>query len=72
MEEARHRGHAVDHPFVHADIDDVGTVLDLLACDADGLVVLVVLDQLRELRRARDVGALADHHEHAGLLRERL
>ena len=72
LQEARHRGDAVDHALVHADVDDVGAVLDLLARDGDGLLVLAVLDQLRELRRAGDVGALADHDVDAGLLRERL
>ncbi len=69
---AGHRGHAVDHPFIHADVDDVGPVLDLLARHADGLVELALLDQLGELRRPGDVGALADHHEHARLLDEGL
>ena len=72
LQEARHRRDAVDHPLVHADVDDVGAVLDLLARDAHGLLVLALLDQLGELRRAGDVGALADHHVDAGLLRERL
>ena len=72
LQEAGHRRDAVDHPFVHADVDDVGAVLDLLPRDADRFLVLAFLDQLRELRRAGDVGPLADHHEDAGLLRERL
>ena len=72
LQEARHRRDAVDHPLVHADVDDVGAVLDLLPRDADRLLVLALLDELGELRRAGDVGALADHHVDAGLLRERL
>ena len=71
-EEARHRRDAVDHPLVHADVDDVGAVLDLLARDADGLFVLALLDELGELGRAGDVGALADHDVDARLLGERL
>ena len=71
-QEARHRGDAVDHPLVHADVDDVGAVLDLLPRDADGLLVLALLDELRELGRAGDVRALADHDVDARLLRERL
>ena len=71
-EEARHRGYAVDHPLVHADVDDVGAALDLLAGDADRLLVLALLDELGELRRAGDVRALADHDVDALLLRERL
>ncbi len=72
LQEARHRGDAVDHAFVHADVDDVGAVLDLLARDADGFFVFAFLDELGELRRAGDVGALADHDEDARLLREGL
>ena len=68
----RHGRDAVDHALVHADVDDVGAVLDLLAGDGDGLLVLALLDELGELRRAGDVRALADHHEDARLLRERL
>ena len=72
LQEAGHRRDAVDHPLVHADVDDVGAVLDLLPGDADRFLVLALLDQLGELRRAGDVGALADHDVDAGLLRERL
>ena len=43
LQEARHGGDAVDHAFVHADVDDVGAVLDLLAGDADGLFEFALL-----------------------------
>ena len=46
---AGHSGDAVDHALVHADVDDVGTVFNLLACDADSLFVLAILDELCEL-----------------------
>ena len=72
LQEARHGGDAVDHALVHADVDDVGAVLDLLARDADGFFVLAFLDELGELGRAGDVGALADHDVDAGLLGEGL
>ena len=39
---------------------------------ADGFFVFAFLDELGELGRAGDVGALADHDEDAGLLREGL
>ena len=61
LQEARHRGHAIDHALVHADVDDVGAVLHLLARDADRFFVLAFLDQLGELRRPGHVGPLADH-----------
>ena len=60
VEEPPHRGDAVEHALVHADVEDVGAALDLLARDRDRLVVLVVLDQAAERGRAGDVGALAD------------
>src|SRR4029079_7138494 len=70
VQETSHRGDAVDHSLVHADINDVRAVLDLLAGPAHGFRVFSFLDELRELRRTRDVRALADHDERAGLLSE--
>jgi hypothetical protein len=61
VEELRHRRHAVDEALVHADVDDVRAVLDLLTRDGHGLLEFAFLDQLRELRRTGDVRALADH-----------
>jgi hypothetical protein len=69
---SRHRRDAVNHPFVHADVDDVRAVLDLLARDGDGFLVFIFLDELRKLWRARHVRAFADHDELPDLLRERL
>jgi hypothetical protein len=72
LQVAGHGGDAVDHALVHADVDDVGAVLDLLAGDAYGFFVFAFLDQLGELGRTGDVGALADHDVDAGLLGEGL
>jgi hypothetical protein len=66
LEEAEEPGHgrdAVDQPLVHADVDDVGAVLDLLAGDGDGLLEAVLLDEAGEFRRAGDVRAFADHEK---------
>ena len=63
VQEPPHRGDAVEHALVHADVEDVGAALDLLARDRDRLVVLVVLDEATERGRAGDVRALADHDE---------
>ena len=60
-QELGHHRHPVDEAFVHAHVDHVRTVLHLLARDGDGLLKLVLLDQLGELGRARHVRALADH-----------
>ena len=70
VEEARHRGDAINHPFVHADVYDVGPVLHLLLRNRDGFLVFVLLDELRKFRRTGDVCALTDHQETADLLRE--
>ena len=72
LQVARHGGDAVDHALVHADVDDVGAVFDLLPGNADGFFVFAFLDQLGELRRTGDVGPLADHDVDAGLLGEGL
>jgi len=47
--------------LVHADVDHVGAVVDLLAGDGNGLLVVAGFDKLRKFRRAGDVGALANH-----------
>jgi hypothetical protein len=67
LQEAVHRGDAVDHALVHVDVDDLRAALDLLRGDLEGGVVVAVLDQLAEASRAGDVGALADVDEE-GLL----
>ena len=61
--EAVHRRDAVDHPLVHVDVDDLGAGLDLLRGHGERGVVVAGLDQVAELRRAGDVGALADVDE---------
>ena len=45
LQEARHGRDAVDHALVHADVDDVRAVLDLLPRDADGFLVFAFLDR---------------------------
>ena len=72
LQEARHGDDAVDHALVHANVDDVGAVLDLLPGYADGFLVFACLDQRREFGRTGYIGPLADHDEDAGLLSERL
>ncbi len=69
---ASHCGDAVDHALVHADVEDVGAVLDLLAGDADRFFELAFFDELGELGRTGDVGPLPDHDVDAGLLGEGL
>ncbi len=66
LKKARHGGDAVNHAFVHADVEDVRAVLHLLPRHAYRFFILALLDQLGELRRAGDVGPLADHDVDAG------
>ena len=67
-----HGRDAVDHALIHADVENVGPILDLLTGHADRLFVFAFLDQLGEFGRTSHVGPFADEDEDAGLLRERL
>ena len=73
VQEGPHRRGGVEQRLVHVDVDHLRAVLHLLARDLERRVVVAALDQLGELRRAGDVGALADVHEQrVGPDRERL
>ena len=63
LQKLRHRGDAVNHSLVHADVNDLRAVLDLLAGDGERGLVIAGLDELGELRRPGHVGALADVDE---------
>ena len=63
VEELRHALLGVEHALVHVDVDDLRAALNLLPGDAYRLIVLLLLDEAPELRRARDVGPLAHVHE---------
>ena len=63
LEIARHRGMRVEQAFVHVDVDDLRAAFDLLARDLDRLFIAVFHDQLLELGRSGNVGALADIDE---------
>ncbi len=63
VEKARHGGDRVDQAFVHVDVDDVGSAVDLLAGDGEGGFIIASFDQVFEAFGARDVGAFADHQE---------
>ncbi len=63
IQELHHRRFGIEQAFVHIDVDDLGAVFDLLTRNGQGFVVAVFLDQLLELGRAGDIGALADVDE---------
>jgi hypothetical protein len=67
VEQFGHGLHAIDQTLVHVHVDDLRTVLHLLAGHVHGFVVVAVLDQLTEGRAAGDVGALTDVDEVAPL-----
>ena len=63
VQEARHGRLRVQHRFVHIDVDDLRTVLHLLAGDTERFVILLVEDHAREGFGTRDVGPFADVDE---------
>ncbi|MND47723.1 hypothetical protein D3C80_386240 [compost metagenome] len=63
IEEGHHGLLRIEHPFVHVDVDHLGTGLDLLQGDFQGFGVVVLADQPGELGGTGDVGALADVDE---------
>ena len=63
IEEAHHGGFRIEHALVHVHVDDLRAVLHLLARDRQRRRIVVGLDELAELGRARDVGAFAHVHE---------
>src|SRR3984893_10174904 len=67
---ACHCRHAVDHALVHADVEDVRAILNLLPGYAYSFFILAVLDQLRKLGRTGHIGQLTDDDVDAGLLGE--
>ena len=60
---SHHRLFGIEHALVHVDVEHLRAAFDLLARDGDRFVVAAFQDQLLELRRAGDVGALADVDE---------
>ena len=58
-----HRLLRVDQPLVHVDVDDLSAILDLVARHDQRFGIVAGGDQLPELGRAGDVGALADIDE---------
>ncbi len=58
-----HRLLGIEQAFVHVDVDNLRAAFDLLAGDLDGRVVVAFQDQLLELGRSGDVGALTNVDE---------
>ncbi len=70
VEEGRHRLLGIEQALVHVDVDDLRAVLHLVAGDGQRRCVVARGDELAELGRAGDVGALA-HVDERDFRRER-
>jgi hypothetical protein len=71
VEEPGHGRGRVEHRLVHVDVDDLGAGVHLFPGDLDRRVEVAVEDELGELARPGDVGALADVDEDVAGLRDR-
>ena len=67
VQETHHGGLAVEHGFVHVDVDDLGAVFDLLACNRQRIFEAAFQDHAGKGFRARHVGALAHVDEQRAL-----
>ena len=63
IQERRHGLLRIQHRLVHVDVDDLRTVLHLLARDGERFAIVAREDQACECLRAGDVGAFADVDE---------
>ncbi len=59
----RHGFDAIEHPFVHVDVDDLRAIDDLLFCTATASSNFPPRINLENFGRAGDVGAFADVNE---------
>ena len=62
-EKSLHRRRGVEHAFVHVDIDDLCTVIDLLAGHRDCRWIVLFADQSAKFCRTGHVGAFANVHK---------
>ena len=63
VEELHHGAFGIEQAFVHIDVDDLRAVRHLIARDVERRGIVAVRDELAELRRTGDIGALADIDE---------
>ena len=70
VEEAGHGGRRVEQALVHVHVEHLGTVVDLLAGDLDGAVVVPGGDETGEAPRTGDVRPLAHVDEAAARRRD--
>ena len=63
IEERGHRLFRIEQALVHIDVDDLRTVLDLIARDGERCAVIAGGHELAETSRSRDIRSLADVDE---------
>ena len=68
LQVATHCCNAIDHALVHADVENVGAIFDLLPGYADCVLVFAFLDQFRELRRTGHIRPFTNNYVDGGLL----
>ena len=61
IEEGAHGGGAIEHAFVHVNVDHVCSTVDLRFRNANRIFEFSLFDQSSKLLRAGHVRALADH-----------
>ena len=54
---------AIEHRFIHIDVDNLRTVFDLLAGDGEGFFVFAIQNHAGEYFRTRHIGTLPHIHE---------
>src|SRR5690554_3097733 len=67
VQEGDHHLLGIQHALVHVDVDDLGTVFNLVPGDTQGFFILLFLDQAQEALGAGYVGAFA-HVDEQGVL----
>ena len=67
VQESLHFGGSVEQAVVHVHVNHVGAVFDLLACDVERFVVILLVDEPQELLGACHVAAFAYLHEVFGV-----
>mmetsp|Transcript_7433 Transcript_7433/g.12935 ORF Transcript_7433/g.12935 Transcript_7433/m.12935 type:complete len:281 (+) Transcript_7433:994-1836(+) len=63
LDELLHCFHAIEHPIVHIDVNNMSTVLNLLLCNVHGLAIVACHHEFLEFERACDVTTLPNIHK---------
>ena len=63
VEEGGHGRFGIEHPLVHVDIEDIRATGHLVVGNIESGLEISFLDQARELARAGNIGAFADHDQ---------